>query len=172
MLILLSGLPGTGKSVLGEALGRVLPAAVFSVDPIESAMLSAGVERGFATGLAAYVVAQRLTDDHLALGHSVVADAVNDVEEARATWRRIAARHRVPLRIVECVCSDARLHRKRLETRRRDLAFPEPTWESVRLRRREWTPWPQETLVVDSVRPLADNLALVLDRVKAEARPS
>ncbi|MFI6323014.1 AAA family ATPase [Nonomuraea sp. NPDC050556] len=163
MLILLSGLPGTGKSALGEALGRALRAPVLSVDPIESVMIEAGLEHGFTTGLAAYGVAQRLAADHLALGLTVVADAVNDVEEARDGWRRVAAG--VPLRVVECVCSDEDLHRKRLEARERGLAFAEPTWASVLRRRAEWRPWPEQVLVVDSALPLGDNLASVLDQL-------
>jgi len=162
MMILLSGLPGTGKSTLAQALGRALPAAVFSVDPIESALLAAGLPRGFTTGLAAYGVAQRMADDHLALGQAVVADAVNDADEARDAWREIAARNDVPLGVVECVCSDARLHRERLETRDRGLAIPEPTWDSVQRRRGDWTPWPEQAMVVDSARPLSENLARVL----------
>lgn len=160
MLIVLSGLPGTGKSALGDALGRSLRAPVLSVDPIESALLEAGLEHGFTTGLAAYVVAQRLAADYLALGLTVVADAVNDAEEAREGWRRIA--EGVPLHVVECVCADEALHRRRLEARDRGLAFAEPTWESVLLRRAQWRPWPERTLVVDSALPLAGNLAKVL----------
>ncbi|GAA4577298.1 AAA family ATPase [Planotetraspora kaengkrachanensis] len=162
MLILLSGLPGTGKSTLADALGRALPAAVFSVDPIESVMVAAGLPRGFTTGLAAYGVAQRLTGDHLALGQSVVADAVNDVEEARDAWREIAARNGVRLRVVECVCSDPALHRERLEARDRGLAIPEPTWDSVQRRREGWRPWPEQTVVADSARSLPENLSMVL----------
>ena len=56
MLIVVSGLPGTGKSALADRLGRHLPAAVLSVDPIEAAILRSGFEQTFETGLAAYEV--------------------------------------------------------------------------------------------------------------------
>jgi predicted kinase len=53
VLIVFTGLPGTGKSTLALAVGRALGVPVLSVDPIESAMLRAGVVRSFETGLAA-----------------------------------------------------------------------------------------------------------------------
>jgi len=45
MLILMSGLPGVGKSALAHELGRLLPACVLSVDPIEAAMWRSGLRR-------------------------------------------------------------------------------------------------------------------------------
>ncbi|MFF1344342.1 AAA family ATPase [Streptomyces sp. NPDC058290] len=53
MLIAMAGLPAAGKSSVAQELGRALPAAVVSVDPIEAAMWRAGVERAQPTGLAA-----------------------------------------------------------------------------------------------------------------------
>jgi predicted kinase len=38
MLMVFSGLPGTGKSAIADEVGRRLPAPVFSVDPIEAAI--------------------------------------------------------------------------------------------------------------------------------------
>src|SRR5205814_5196035 len=37
-LIVLSGLPGSGKTVLAEGLSRALSLPMFSIDPIEAAM--------------------------------------------------------------------------------------------------------------------------------------
>ena len=90
-LIVLSGLPGTGKSEVADAIGRARRAPVLAVDPIESAILEAGVEASFETGLAAYQVAERVADACLAAGLDVVIDAVNSVEPARDMWRRLAA---------------------------------------------------------------------------------
>ncbi|NUS77369.1 MAG: AAA family ATPase, partial [Streptomyces sp.] len=67
MLVVMAGLPGTGKSSVAEALGRALAAPVVSVDPIEAAMWRAGVGRDQPTGLAAYVVAEAVADGVLAL---------------------------------------------------------------------------------------------------------
>ncbi|WP_411084140.1 AAA family ATPase [Streptomyces sp. cmx-18-6] len=159
MLIVMAGLPGAGKSAVAEALGRALPAAVVSVDPVEAAMWRAGVARDQPTGLAAYLVAEAVADGVLALGHRVVVDAVNAVEAARGQWRALAERRGVPVAFIEVVCSDVREHRRRLEGRVRGIeGFEEPTWESVERLRATFEPWTDHRLVLDSVADLASNV--------------
>ena len=138
-LIVFSGLPGTGKSAVADALGRHLGLPVLSVDPIESAIVRAGIDRSFETGLAAYVVVEGLAEQSLECGLDAIVDAVNSVDDARDMWRALAQRHRAPLVIIECTVSDLAVHAARLAGRNRGLALPEPTWTSVERRRREWT---------------------------------
>lgn len=135
-----------------------------SVDPIEAAIWRAGVGREQPTGLAAYVVAEELAREQLRIGHDVIIDAVNDVEAARAQWRDLAARLELPLTFVEVFCRDEQEHRRRLAGRQRGIeGFPEPTWESVLRRRDGFTGWADDRLRIDSMRPLAENVAFVLE---------
>ena len=165
LLIVLSGLPGTGKSTLAEGLARALGLPVFSVDPIESAMLRAGLAPSFQTGYAAYLVAQTLADARLSLAQGAIVDCVNAEEPGKDIWRALGGKHGVPLRIVECVCSDPALHRARLERRERGLAanFREPSWDDVERRRLAYSAWTEPLLRVDAVASSDDNLARVLD---------
>jgi predicted kinase len=157
MLVVVSGLPGVGKSAVADAVGRHLGAAVLSVDPIEAAIMRSGIERSFETGLAAYEVVAALAEEQLRLGLSAVADAVSGLEVARDMWRRAAGRTRSAMPVIEVVCSDEDLHRRRLAARRRSIeGFPEPPWQEVVARHDEWEPWPEARLVLDSVRPLGD----------------
>jgi predicted kinase len=161
MLIVMAGLPGAGKSSVAEALGRGLAAPVVSVDPIEAAMWRAGVARDQPTGLAAYVVAGAVAGGVLALGQSVIADAV---EAAREQWRSRAARHGVPVVFIEVVCSDPVVHRRRLEGRSRGIeGFPEPEWEAVQRLRAEFAPWTGHRLVLDAVIDVPSNVAAALE---------
>ncbi|GAA2819352.1 AAA family ATPase [Streptomyces showdoensis] len=163
MLIAMAGLPGAGKSSIAEELGRKLGAPVVSVDPIEAAMWRAGVARSQPTGLAAYVVAEAVADGVLALGQTVIVDAVNAAEEARAQWRSLASRHAVPLVFIEVACSDPATHRRRLAGRTREIdGFDEPTWEEVERRQEEFAPWADDRLVLDSVSDLPQNVATAL----------
>jgi predicted kinase len=166
VLIAMAGLPGAGKSSVAEGLGRALSAPVVSVDPIEAALRRAGVTSGQPTGLAAYLAAEAVADGVLALGQSVIVDAVNAVEAARGQWRALAARYGVRLCFIEVCCSSPTVHRVRLEARHRGIAgFAEPTWADVEACREEFEPWHQERLVLDAMEDLAANIGRALGYV-------
>jgi predicted kinase len=162
MLIAMAGLPGAGKSTIAEIVGSRLGFALLSVDPIESAILSAGIDSDQPTGLAAYLVAEAIADAALANGLSIIIDAVNAVDPAREQWVELAAKHQQRLRFIEVVCSDPEIHRARLESRDRNLAhLPDPTWHQVEQSLDEYGDWTGEAAAVprvtlDSVNPLDD----------------
>ena len=168
MLVAMAGLPGTGKSTIAEVLGARLGASIVSVDPIESAILSAGIDAGQPTGLAAYLVAETMASAALSSGRSVLVDAVNAVESARLQWRDLAARAGVPLRVIEVVCSDPEIHRARLEKRVRGLPHvDEVSWHAVEQSVEGYEPWrgPGATLpriTLDTVAPLGENVEAAL----------
>jgi predicted kinase len=162
VLIVVSGLPGTGKSTVARLVARARRAAVLSVDPIESAVVRAGMAQSFATGLAAYLVVEAVADELLAAGFDVVVDAVSSVEPARDMWRHLAARHAVAMRVIVCETGDEVLARARLAGRDRGLAIDEPSWEDHEERRREWAPWPEAHLVLDGGSPADDNAGRAL----------
>jgi predicted kinase len=162
VLIVLSGLPGTGKSTVADGIARALRLPVLSVDPLESAILRAGIAPSFKTGLAAYLVAESLADGYLASGLNPVIDAVNSVEQAREMWRALARKHHAPLRIIVCRLSDPAVHAARLASRERGLALAEPTGEDVERRRDEWSDWPEPHLVLDALDGIEANIAAAL----------
>jgi predicted kinase len=163
MLVVVSGLPGSGKSTIADALGRRLGCAVLSVDPIEAAMWRCGITPSFETGVAAYEVAAVVAAHQLQLGLPVIVDAVSPLEIAREMWRDAARRAGSNVRVLEVICSDSDLHRRRLAGRTRDISgFPEPSWDDVLARADEWEAWLDERLVLDSSQPLADNVERAL----------
>jgi predicted kinase len=158
-LILLSGLPGSGKSTLAEAVAKELKLPIFSVDPIEASIIKADIPKSFETGHAAYLVTATLAEEQFKLGQSVVIDAVNAEEEAKDVWRKLAKRHDIPLIIIECVTSDTELHKKRIESRVRNLhGIPEITWERVQNRKAAYTEWEEPTFKVDTANDLKTNI--------------
>ncbi len=165
-IILFTGLPGVGKSTLAEAVASKLSLPIFSVDPIESAILQSGLTRSFTTGLAAYLVAETLAREQLKLGLSVVVDAVNPVQEARNMWRKLAEIFSANLHIIECTL-EASIHKRRIEERVRSLhGIPETTWERVETVREEYLPWQEDRLVLDTVNPKEQLLANTLDYIQ------
>jgi predicted kinase len=173
VLVAMAGLPGAGKSAVADALAKRLGIAVVSVDPIESAILAAGIDAGQPTGLAAYLVAECMAEAVLDSGASVVVDAVNAVEPARQQWRELSRRSGVPVLFVEVVCSDAGEHRRRLEARRRDLpGMPDVLWSDVEQILGEYAEWAGESSVVrritvNSMRPAEDLVDDVIGRLIA-----
>ena len=168
VLVVMAGLPASGKSAVAEGLAKALKCAVLSVDPVEAAMWRAGVGREQPTGLAAYVVAEALAAEQLGLGQDVIVDAVNAVEPAREQWRQLADRTDSRLRFIEVRCSDEAEHRRRLERRQRGIdGMPEPDWDSVQARRAGFDDWQDDRLVLDSMAPLDELLRLALDHLAA-----
>ena len=166
-LIVMAGLPGSGKSTLADGISRHFSLPLVSVDPIEAAMWRGGLPRD-QTGIAAYEVAQALAAEQLRLNHPVVIDAVNPVEAPRAAWRRLAAKYRADLKIIECICVDQAIHRRRIDTRIRNLdGMAEIDWARIEQRRAEYEAWtdarltldtsaqPQEQLLAEAIRYLA-----------------
>jgi predicted kinase len=151
MLLVISGLPATGKSTVAAIVARRLNAVHLSVDEIENALLGAGLPPGFTTGVAAYEAVRAAAEQNLALGHSVVVDAVNDSQAARLTWVNAAAAVGAQLQFVVLTPPPAGEHRRRLANRSRGLTnVPEPTWEQVEARAASYQPWSADCVRVDS----------------------
>jgi predicted kinase len=173
VLVVVSGLPGVGKSAVAAALAGRLSAVHLSVDPVEDAMLTAGLPSGWQTGVAAYEVTRASAVLNLAQGRVVVVDAVNDSKAARGTWRDASRSTRVPVVFVLLTCHDEVEHRRRLEGRVRGFGgLPEPTWAEVLERRAGYEPWDDDVcVVVDTGPPLDLVVAEVERRVRAQAGP-
>lgn len=164
MLVILSGLPGTGKTTIGMALAAKRSAAYVRVDEIEHA-LSRNATPSHDISSTGYVVAFAIASSNLRLGNLVIADSVNPVLESRQGWRDAAqGAHYVD---VEVVCSDEREHRHRVDSRRADIAgFILPSWSSIKTH--EYLAWTTPRLVLDTaVLSLENSVAQIEARIDA-----
>ena len=146
-LVILSGLPGVGKTTIARALGVALSAVHIRIDSIEQALRNAGLtvdEHG-------YRVAYAVAEDNLRLGRTVVADCVNPWPLTRRKWQAVASRAVARAISVELVCSDIDEHKRRVESRSPDIdRHRVPTWSEVLAH--DYRPWDSERLVIDTAR--------------------
>jgi predicted kinase len=166
-LIVFSGLPGAGKSTLAEAVGRQLHVPVFAVDWLLGSLTPFGgyhLDEGFKIG---EELLTTLAFRQFALGQSAILDFPAEDPDTRTRWRSLAHAAGAEFRVIVCECSDRELHRARLERRQRGIPgwHEAGNWANVERRQAEFPPWTGETLAIDAVRPLAQNLAAVLEYV-------
>lgn len=143
MLIVFSGLPGTGKTTIAKSLASRLQAVYLRIDTIEQAIRNAYV-LAQDVGASGYLVANELALSNLCLGHTVIVDCVNPVSASRNAWRDTATSAGATLLDIEVICSDTEEHRRRVETRTTDIpGLTPPTWASVLAHDYEsWNPPP------------------------------
>jgi predicted kinase len=129
-LVVMTGLPCSGKSTVAYGLAARMRWPVFSVDPIDSAMRVDGIDPE-AAGSAAYGVAARLASEQLGVGLSVIVDGCNADKELQDMWLELSGRTGARLDVIECVTAEA-LHRARVAGRVRGLErCPEVSWDFV-----------------------------------------
>lgn len=169
-LIMLAGLPGTGKSFLGRLLSVQLGAALVATDHVRRAFFPrpdySGAERDTVHDLCC-----RLAERLLAARVPVVLDATHSIEAHRQSVYALAARLEVPLVVVETVAPEA-LARQRLERRaslRRDPfdmsdAVTRAVYDRVRQR---FEPITRPHTVVDTSRDPAAAVAEIIRQLNA-----
>ncbi|MFC9680184.1 AAA family ATPase [Streptomyces sp. NPDC056948] len=169
MLVVIGGLPATGKTTLARLLAAEIGAVHLRVDTIEQALARSGPAR-HPVGPAGYVIGYALAEDHLRQGLTVIAESVNPLAVTRDAWRGAAARAGVPSVEVEVVCSDPVEHRRRVTSRSVDIPdLPLPDWQQILDRKYE--PWDRDRVVVDTAGQDPEaSAALLLRAVLSAAR--
>jgi predicted kinase len=163
MLIVFSGLPGTGKTTIAHDLAATTGAVYLRIDTIEQAIRNSGA-LAQDVGRSGYRVANELALSNLRLGRTVIVDCVNPVLESRIAWSEVASRAGSRLANIQVICSDKHEHQRRAETRRGDIpGLTPPTWQSVL--DHEYEPWDEVPFCIDTALVSAvQAVSMVIDR--------
>jgi predicted kinase len=163
MLVVVGGLPATGKTTVSRAVAGRLGAAHLRIDTIEHAISrfvareKSGEElRHVVSWGLGYDVAYAVARDLLNQGSHVFAECVNPLKITREAWRDVAETAGADLVEVELVCSDPAEHERRATTRTVDI--PDlflPTWADILAR--EYEPWDRPHIVLDTAGNSADD---------------
>ncbi|WP_158564302.1 AAA family ATPase [Jiangella anatolica] len=168
-VLVLTGLPGTGKSTLADRAAMALGAPSFAGDWLLGALAPHGVLRGL--DRPAYLrmyhdLLGTLITRQLMLGQSAVVDCLVD-DAVLTRWRALTDEHGARLAVVECRCADVEVHRRRVEERVRDIpGWHEVDWAHVERMRAEFPPLTVEHLTLDTA---TTDVEAALDRVLAYA---
>ena len=166
MLIIFSGLPGTGKTTIARGLAARMEAAFLRIDTLEQALVNTGLlKTGEDMGPAGYMITQAIAADNLRLGLTVITDPVNPFAMTRDAWRETALNCGVKYLEIEVVCSNQTEHQRRVESRHADIpGLKLPTWAEVI--NREYHPWNRGHLVIDSAKLSVDQaIEVIIDTV-------
>jgi len=163
-LIVLGGLPATGKSTIATAVARRAGAVYLRVDRIEQAVVE-WTALDHPVGPVGYAIAHELAREQLMLGLDVIVECVNPAAATRDPWVQTAAAAGVSIVEVELRCSDRSEHERRVATRVSDVAgLVKPTWSQIG--GRDYEPWTRPRLEIDtSTTSVADAVQLVLDQL-------
>jgi predicted kinase len=148
MLVVFGGLPGTGKTTIAREVARQTSGTYLRIDTIEQALRTSDF---FAAdvGPLGYEIAYALAKENLRIGKAVIADSVNPIALTRSPWRSIADQTSSPILEFEIICSDAREHRRRIESRTVDVpGLVLPDWSAVLAR--EYEPRTDARTVIDT----------------------
>jgi predicted kinase len=166
-LVLVSGPVVAGKSTIANAIADNLDATVASFDWLMSGLrilpdVWAAVELPFEKQReVGWSLLGRVAEQNLRRGASVVLDLVAR-EAPRRAWQRLAIENGATFSVIECVCSDPAVLRGRMEGRDRSIpGWYELTWTAVERSHVNYAPLADPKVVIDSITPLAENLARV-----------
>jgi predicted kinase len=160
-LIVLAGLPGSGKSTIARGVARRIGAVWLRVDSMDQAIWSSGTAPADLRDWT-YRAAQAVAEDNLRLGRDVVGDCVNDWKGARDGWQDVGLRAGAQVLWLEIACTDPVEHRRRVETRSSDVpGLVLPDWQKVMAR--EYHPWDRDHLTIDTARQsVAESIEMAL----------
>jgi len=166
-LVVMSGLPGTGKSTVARRIAIETDAELLAKDIVEAALWRRGVGREHGSTWVAHEVLTSLASSALQLQRSGVLDTVAGTEAVRRDWRQAAADAGSAFVVIVCECTDVMAHRLRLFGRQRGIeGWPELSWEDVEGTRRRWEPWSEPHLTLDAMDDIEDNVVEAITYVR------
>ncbi len=165
MLIILSGLPGTGKTTIARELAQQLKAVHVRIDAIEQAIKNSGLIMEPMND-AGYRVGYAIAEDNLRAGLTVIADSVNPIQITRDRWIAAAKNTQQKALEIEIKCSDSVEHQRRVETRTADIAGHRlPAWPEVSAV--DYHAWNRDHLIIDTARqPFKEAATFIVSEVQ------
>jgi predicted kinase/8-oxo-dGTP pyrophosphatase MutT (NUDIX family) len=179
ILVLATGLQGTGKSTVAGIAANLLGAPLIAHDwamsglrpfPEVQTVLDAMEPPGH--GRVGWSLLRALAQSELRRGSSVVLDGVARAPQVEAL-RQLAAEEGARFFVIMTECSDVNLHRSRVDDRKRGIpGWYEFDWSHVEESRKSWDPNMAVDLRIDTAEPVSTIGRMVADHVATlKSRP-
>ena len=162
MLIVISGLPGTGKSTIADILSEKIRAPVLRTDEIRKKLIEKPTysedERELVYRVM-FIVAEYLVKQ----GVPCILDATFNKEERRRKVVELAERNNVPIYFIECIC-DEEVVKERLKGDKRFSS--DADWEVYLKLKREFEPIMQDHIIIDTTRGSVEAADILIEKLK------
>jgi ADP-ribose pyrophosphatase YjhB (NUDIX family)/predicted kinase len=172
VLVLVTGLQGTGKSTVAELAANLLGAPLIAHDwamsglrPFAAVQAALDSTEPTGRGQVGWSLLGALARSQLRRGSSVVLDGVARAPQLK-TLRMLAAEEGARFIVIMTECSDTELHRSRVDDRKRGIPdWYEFDWSHVEESRKSWDPNMTVDLTVDTAEPLSTIQRVLRDRL-------
>jgi predicted kinase len=170
VLVLVTGLPGTGKTSVADVAARELSAAVLAHDWAMSALrpypeMQRLLDNMEPSGhrVVGWSILTSLAQSQLRAGRSVVLDGVARAPEI-ARCRELAREEAAAFVLLTTHCLDVAVHQSRLEGRQRHIPnWYELSWDQVQRSSASWNTPEDCDLLLDASNQWVENVAKVVD---------
>lgn len=155
-MIVVGGIPGTGKSTLAIALSKSMNIPVFSKDELEAAIARKGICSSKDMHGVGYEIMASLAKSQIANGNGAIFDFIASRSRVNDLWPQLL---KTDIKYIECICSDENVHRERISSRNRNIeGWYELTWEDVLNIKSTYQSLRSQRLTIDSINNLTDNI--------------
>lgn len=164
MIILVAGLPATGKSTIARALAKELDAVILRTDVVRKELLDTPTysrEEKELVYRVTFLIAEYLTRARV----NVILDATFYRRELRHRAYAIARRTESKLLVVEC-STPREVIKERMKKRKEGRAVSDADLEVYDTLAGEFEPIQRPHMEVDTSRPLKENLREIMQRLE------
>jgi predicted kinase len=156
-LILVCGLPGTGKSTVSKAIAERTKALLFNTDVVRKELFSRPAYTQEEKDLV-YKMLFEMAEKFLKQSKNIVLDGTFYKEELRSRVKEIAQRNRSAFAIVEVVCSE-KTAKRRLDERAKSESLSDADFCVYRKIREQFEPIREKHFVVDTGKNVGRQIA-------------
>jgi hypothetical protein len=164
MLIVVYGLPGTGKSTIANIIAKKVNGIVLNTDVIRKKLfLRPTYERWEKTLV--YKVMYLLTDYLLKTKSNCILDAVFTKELHKKVAKELAENNKTSIYFIECICDESVI-RQRMERRAKSKGISDANFDVYLELKKEREPTRMKHFILDTTDDIAEVTNAFLDHTK------